>query len=588
VSFRFKVVSALICIAGFTASQACSPTEPAEGVTEDIDESGDDNSGDTSASKPDTREDDNDDSPDPDTDDSNEDDNTSEDCTTTGCPDGQHCEQVSGECHSGCANDDHCDFGEACDAGTCTPETVELLTYTFAGESKSPAQTAEGISVSDIDNEAGDAGFVSGQPDDALTDTGWDDGNVFRFEIIPEDNRRVGISSITFDERPSGTGPTDFEIYAESDKLSEKLRLGTGTTERGSWSNQTVEFPSDSPTMVAEKLVVTIEATGATSSRGTWRIDNVSADGAVVGSDGNNGQDEDNNDDDNDDSGECTQCPNGCFNLDSDPDNCGSCGYTCEGGVAPEMRATCDSGECKVMCSGGKVGCEPQSEDGCFDLETSKQHCGQCGNTCSSDEVCVGGECSDCSEDADCSDKEVCSSDNTCECAPGLTRCEGECFDTDTSNEHCGGCDTGQFSAGTDCLGSPEYCAGGECVECESDSDCLLRDEPYCKQGVCHQCTSDSHCTTGDKTICTSLLECAECESDSDCSGEDVCNRQGECVRCTRGEDCPGEMLCSLNSPNSCYCPESEDNCNECEDDVDCASDEDCDTSGTVNECVPQ
>jgi hypothetical protein len=58
----------------------------------------------------------------------------------------------------------------------------------------------------------------------------------------------------------------------------------------------------------------------------------------------------------------------------------------------------------------------------CVDTDRSSEHCGGCGQACSSNELCQAGGC-------------ICSS------APGIVSCHGLCVDSLTSREHCGACD---------------------------------------------------------------------------------------------------------------------------------------------------
>lgn len=78
----------------------------------------------------------------------------------------------------------------------------------------------------------------------------------------------------------------------------------------------------------------------------------------------------------------------------------------------------------------------------CTDIKTSISHCGQCGNICSTDEVCVDGECSSCT----------------------ATVCGSECVDTSSNANHCGGCNLA--------CGKNMACSDAQC-DCQSGySDC--------------------------------------------------------------------------------------------------------------------
>jgi hypothetical protein len=85
-----------------------------------------------------------------------------------------------------------------------------------------------------------------------------------------------------------------------------------------------------------------------------------------------------------------TQCPEGyahcggisCDNLQSDPDNCGSCGTECS---FPHAVATCTGGTCGLnACDSGWASCNSIIVDGCETSLTTLENCGGCGLVCSS------------------------------------------------------------------------------------------------------------------------------------------------------------------------------------------------------------
>jgi hypothetical protein len=61
------------------------------------------------------------------------------------------------------------------------------------------------------------------------------------------------------------------------------------------------------------------------------------------------------------------------------------CGKACAGGTV------CAEGACVATCPSGTTTCD----GACVDTKTSNSNCGGCGNKCSVDKVCVGGDCRD-------------------------------------------------------------------------------------------------------------------------------------------------------------------------------------------------
>ena len=200
--------------------------------------------------------------------------------------------------------------------------------------------------------------------------------------------------------------------------------------------------------------------------------------------------------------------------------------------------------------------------------------------------------------------------DRECGCASG-TRCGTQYVDTQTSRNHCGGCDDA-------CTGN-QACSGGECVdppECSVAADCLRfngnwalecvnnrcvcarSDEGYCESSSggrsCHVCcpggsgrlrdhvcrfiqtpfpTVHCRCPTGYETCLAGLshrcsqnrltdiyrrgTDCTDCTTAN--PGSRCCN--GECMRGCN----PGELCFSQNQPcgpNCLPCTDGQICCN--------------------------
>jgi hypothetical protein len=79
---------------------------------------------------------------------------------------------------------------------------------------------------------------------------------------------------------------------------------------------------------------------------------------------------------------------NGCeVNLNTDPNNCGSCGNSCG------ANAYCTGGTCH--CNAGFGNCDGDWSNGCeVNLNTDPNNCGACGNVCPPElPICEEGEC---------------------------------------------------------------------------------------------------------------------------------------------------------------------------------------------------
>lgn len=138
---------------------------------------------------------------------------------------------------------------------------------------------------------------------------------------------------------------------------------------------------------------------------------------ATTGPTGTDGVDVDADDDDDaddDTAGACpagqTDCAGQCVDTQTDPAACGDCGNACG---ADEV---CVAGSCGVDC-----GAMTQCGDACVDVQADPDHCGACDEPCVGEAVCTDGECV-----VTCEEDEV--------------ACDFVCVDSSNDESHCGGC----------------------------------------------------------------------------------------------------------------------------------------------------
>ena len=151
------------------------------------------------------------------------------------------------------------------------------------------------------------------------------------------------------------------------------------------------------------------------------------------------------------------QCSAGCV-----PDtDVATCGWRCDPCPVPVGgSATCDGAACAAVCPTGLRVCLAE----CVDALTDRRHCGDCQQTCGSDETCTGGDCLPSG------------------CAAGTHSCAGECV-SDNDVAHCGAsCDPctvptgGQatcdgVSCGSKCPWNKRLC-GAACVDYYDPQHC--------------------------------------------------------------------------------------------------------------------
>ena len=133
-------------------------------------------------------------------------------------------------------------------------------------------------------------------------------------------------------------------------------------------------------------------------------------------------------------------CPDGCYDLKRDVNNCGACGRTCIGG-------TCKKGEC--LCPAGTVLC-----DGICRSQASfaadPDNCGGCGISCDDGDACTTDTCSGgiCQHTpVSCDDNNACTTDT---CNPVLG-CQHQAISCDDSNP----CTDDSCNTATGCVNTP-------------------------------------------------------------------------------------------------------------------------------------
>lgn len=139
-------------------------------------------------------------------------------------------------------------------------------------------------------------------------------------------------------------------------------------------------------------------------------------------------------------------CNNICVNIQTDKNNCGSCGVVCPN--YPNAITSCVGGNCMIAsCNSGFANCDGMLANGCeTNLSNSTNNCGACGNICSfpnASAVCVNGTCS------------------IGACNAGFANCDGMAangceVNLTSSNTNCGTC-------GVVCP-SGRRCVNGVCV----------------------------------------------------------------------------------------------------------------------------
>jgi len=141
-----------------------------------------------------------------------------------------------------------------------------------------------------------------------------------------------------------------------------------------------------------------------------------------------------------------------CVDLQSSPDHCGQCGFVC----SPERGTACVDGLCEcgrvaIGCEGNRAnlccpGREDRPEPYCANLLTSGLDCGGCGEECDprTSDQCSAGECT-------CGDERRACTEEGEACCPDLGGASSRCVEPETDRNHCGECGR-RCRAGEDCV----------------------------------------------------------------------------------------------------------------------------------------
>ena len=175
-------------------------------------------------------------------------------------------------------------------AGPCP---AQLVTYSFgpaATPTAAPTAVAAFVSASLFAGLAGSPGPASGSPVHSAGSGGaffsaaaWTGGapgtNRFEFTVTPAAGWLLDATTLSFAYRATTSGPTSFVLRTSADAFASDLLSGTLTNDTvwRTTGNLALDLPSS-----ADPLVVRLQAFGASSALGTWRIDDVVLGGAVT------------------------------------------------------------------------------------------------------------------------------------------------------------------------------------------------------------------------------------------------------------------------------------------------------------------
>lgn len=171
-----------------------------------------------------------------------------------------------------------------CLAATAAPIcAVPIAQWTFETNVQTPASTNPKASASSFTLSSGSVTYFSGNAPTATTGisgTGWNvsDGvKSWDFTVTANAGYLLDLSSLTFDDRASGTGATDWSVAING------VPVVSNQSTHSAFSTDPMNTVGWSATAFQNLTSANIEifGYGAFGSTGTWRLDNVTLNGTV-------------------------------------------------------------------------------------------------------------------------------------------------------------------------------------------------------------------------------------------------------------------------------------------------------------------
>jgi len=163
---------------------------------------------------------------------------------------------------------------------TASSFATTIAQWNFDGSVQTAASVDANVTATTFAPSAGVNTFVTGNPNtgQAITATGWNvvDGTKYwGFTITASGGFVLDLSSLTFDDQRSATGPTSWTVTVNG-----ITALSSQATHNGVFGGDSVSL-SGASFQNLSAADVRIFGFGASGSGGTWRLDNVILGGSV-------------------------------------------------------------------------------------------------------------------------------------------------------------------------------------------------------------------------------------------------------------------------------------------------------------------
>ena len=226
-----------------------------------------------------------------------------------------------------------------------------------------------------------------------------------------------------------------------------------------------------------------------------------------------------------------TLCGSTCADTQTDPNHCGACGNACSTNNA---TPACSAGSCVLACDMGWANCNGDLTDGCETPLNTLTDCGSCGTSCSlanATESCATGMCTLTMCDSGYGNCDG-NANNGCEARlDTLTNC-GTCGSACNLANATESCSTGSCVLGT-CSAGYGNCDGAASNGCETPLT-TLSDCGMCGRS-CNLTNATESCASGTCTLTTCDAGWGNCNTSTSDGCETSLTTTSNCGSCGMG-----------------------------------------------------
>ena len=163
---------------------------------------------------------------------------------------------------------------------TSSAYAVSIAQYNFDASTGTASSVDANATASTFAPNTGSTTFSAGNPSSgkAISSSGWtgaDGAKFWEFTVTANSGFSLNLSSLTFDDQKSSTGPTSWTLVINGTTIISSQGTHTAIASGNNSVNLTGLFVNSS------SVDIKISGFGGSNSDGTWRVDNVTLNGTV-------------------------------------------------------------------------------------------------------------------------------------------------------------------------------------------------------------------------------------------------------------------------------------------------------------------